>query len=235
MREWPDIQFTSTHQELFNELNKRCGGPHWYSTSTRAKHPKGFHRLIDLVPRMFPDQKKLARTLAECAIANRRSEAWDKVPFIVRERFELALQQDDGAQRLAKEARHDWVAWEACRLYRERTTELVKTQNGTWDKRVRPIPEPVRQLMEDHFFLDDLPRPGPSKPGRRSADSVSYHGAIVLCVWMACESALLPTSRGSAPSGCQIVSDLLGLPVNTVKDIWSKRDSKPKRAPRNYH
>jgi len=232
MRDWPQIEFTSTHQRVWDELNKQCEGWDWYSDATRAKNPSGFHRLAELVPGMFPDQITLARTLAESAIANRRSEAWDEVPFIVRKRFERAQQDVDGVQQLVQDARrHDWVAWEACRLYREETTELVKTQDGTWDKRLRPIPEPVQQLAEDCIF-DNLPRPGSKKPGRRSADSVSYHGAIILCVWMACESELSPTARTGA-SGCRIVSDLLGLPVNTVNDIWSKRDSKPSGTPRN--
>lgn len=232
MQEWPDIQFTSTHQELFHQLNKRCGGPCWYSNASRAEHSKGFHRLIDLVPGMFPDQEKLARTLAECAIANRRSDVRNEVPFIVRKRFECAQRDDDGIQRLVQDARRqDWVAWEACRLYRETTTELVKTQDGAWEKSVRPVPAPVQQLALD-YFLDGFPRPGPKKPGPRSADSVSYHGAIILSVWMACESELTPTSR-IGPSGCRIVSELLGLPVTTVNGIWSKRGSKPSGTPRN--
>ena len=190
MRDWPQIEFTSTHQSVCDELNKQCGGWDWYSDASRARHPNGFHRLADLVPGMFPDQMKLARTLAECAIANRRSEAWDEVPFIVRKRFERALQDDYGVQQLVRDARrHDWVAWEACRLYREKAAERVKTQDGTWEKRVRPIPEPVQQLSLDYFF-DKVPKPKPNKPGRRAADSDSYYGAIILSVWMSCSTSI---------------------------------------------
>lgn len=231
MRDWPQIEFTSAHQSVWDELNKQCGGWDWYSDATRARYRNGFHRLAHLVPHAFPDQITLARTLAESAISNRRSEVWDDVPFIVHKRFERAEQETNGVQKLVRDARRDWIAWEACRIYLESASELVRLENGTWEKRVRPIPDPVQKLMQD-YFLDKVPKSIPNKRGRRKADSDSYHGAIILGVWMACESALSPTSR-KGESGCQIVSDLHGLSVPTVNGIWSKRDSKPSRAPRN--
>jgi hypothetical protein len=233
VRDWPKIALADEHFLVADELDKRCG-PVWYSDSIRSNNPKGLHRLKDLVPGAFPSQEFLARTLAEYAVSNRRSEAWDDIPHRAKERYHQAQDQKNGIQRLVKEAKTDWIAWEACRLYLEGKSELVMLDDGTWGKRKRPIPEPVMELMQTHFE-GQIPRPTPSKPGRSREENVSYYGAIQLAVWMACESALNPTARNGKPSGSAIVAAILGLPVPTVNGIWSKRKSKPSGTPRNVY
>lgn len=214
--------------EVIHEAIMALGGYHdFYSSAARSKNPNGLHRLAHLVPEVAPDQAALARKLAELAVGNRGEDYHDPISLAAYRDFEKAKGNDARIERLARRAPDDGIAWQACALFlepeRRQYLHQTRCKNRPLEKRIAPIPEPIQNLMEQHF-RGEIDRPDHSDLELRNA-------AIIFAVRFALEAKISATSGN--PNACQIVGELLDIPDKTIRDVWQQRSERPRRGPRH--
>lgn len=206
-------------QRILDEINSLSADHHFYNEAERKKHPNGIKRLVHLVPEIAPDQAALAQLLAEFAVEHRKDDFTSGESLQAHQDYVNARGNKTKIKLLAKNAPYDPISWEACEYFLP-TGNRMYSHEG--EKRLAPIPEPIQNLMEQ-CFRGEVERPKHTPLDLRNA-------AIIFAVRVTLEADIKATS--GKPNACKIVGDLIGVPENTVRDLWQMRSERPHRGPR---
>ena len=237
------IEWTERHETVWQAYLDEIG--FGYDQQRVENHNRGgLHRLVHLVPDAAPDQVTLARTLAEVVLHHLWPRMADPthalVGSIIGEAHSLENDGNDGYRRLVElaespmEGHEKWkprIAWAACQELTKPELRVGVEHDGEERRKIiKPIPDPIQNLMERYFRREvDMPK----RPrGRHDpAERPYFDGGIVLMIHAASESALNPTRNETTNTQCAIdvvtevlhAHDVDSRTAETIKDVWERR------------